>query len=198
MTGDYKHVCVFSASSDEVAAVHTEHAAELGGLLAANGWGLVFGGGTRGLMGAVARGVHDRGGHVIGIIPDKLNRPGVTYETCDELIVTDTLRERKFEMDRRADAFVALPGGFGTLEELLEAITLKQLHYHSRPVVMLNTDGFYDGLVSFMDSQIQRGFVKPSHRDLFWVADSPTEAVEYLKSYEPVVPEGKLTGIDLR
>lgn len=198
MASEYKHVCVFSASSEEVASVYMEQASELGRRLAENRWGLVFGGGTRGLMGAVARGVHDRGGHVIGIIPDKLNRPGVTYETCDELIVTDTLRERKLEMDRRADAFIALPGGFGTLEELLETITLKQLHYHSRPVVMLNTDGFYDGLVSFMDSQIQKGFVKPGHRNLFYVADSPADAVEHLKTYVPAATEGKLAGIDLR
>ena len=186
-------VCVFCGSSDRVARKYFDAAADLGRQMAARGWGLVFGGGTRGLMGAVARGMHERGGHVAAIIPTRLNRPGVIYDTSDEIIVTDTLRERKQEMDRRADAFVALAGGFGTLEELLEAITLKQLGYHERPVVILNTGGYYDSLVALFREQARAGFLRPDHLDLYHVASLPGEAIEYIDSYAPVPVTDKLS-----
>ena len=153
--------------------------------MAARRWGLVFGGGTVGLMGAVARGVHEGGGQVTAIIPEKLNRPGIVYETADEIVVTSTMRERKAEMDRRADAFLALPGGFGTLEEVLEVITLKQLKYHDRPVVLLNTGGFYDSLVALFHQQLRESFVRPEHQRLYCVAETSEDALTCIEEYRP-------------
>src|SRR5579859_4839874 len=131
-------VCVFCSSSNTIAPVYAEAARVLGSGLAERSWPLVYGGGSAGLMGEVARAVHAGGGRVIGVIPQTLLDLEVGYLAADELIVTTTMRERKALMDVRADAFVALPGGFGTLEELLEILTLKQLRWHDRPVFIVN------------------------------------------------------------
>ena len=185
-----KSVCVFSASSEAVDVAYFDAATQLGRRIAEAGWSMIFGGGMTGLMGATARAVHAQGGHVVGVIPDGLNRPGVAYEAADELIVTETLRERKAIMDARSDAFIALPGGFGTLEEIIEAMTLKQLRYHDRPVVFLNTAGFYDPLLDFFDHQANGKFVKAEHRRLYYVADTPKEAVDHVRHYAGAeVPE---------
>lgn len=137
-----KVICVYASSSNLIDRKYFDIASQLGEAIARNGDTLLFGGGVRGLMGAAATAVHRHNGRVVGIIPEALNQKGVVYETCDELIVTKSLRERKAIMDERSDAFIALPGGFGTLEELLEIITLKQLKYHNKPIVILNFDGF--------------------------------------------------------
>jgi uncharacterized protein (TIGR00730 family) len=131
-------------------------------------------------MGAAARGLHEESGTVIGVIPERLNRPGVTYELADELHVTNTLRERKAEMDRRADGFVVLPGGFGTLEEAIETITLKQLGYHHRPIAFLNTRGYYDRLFEFIDHMLEATFVKEENLAIYGVLDTPEEVMAYL------------------
>lgn len=180
-----KSVCVYSASSEAVDAVYLEAAAALGRQIGDAGWTMIFGGGTIGLMGATARGVHERGGTVIGVIPERLNRRGIAYEEADEVVITETMRERKAVMDEKSDAFIALPGGFGTLEELIEATTLKQLGYHDRPVVVLNTAGFFDPLLAFFDHQVALRFVKPEHRELYHVAPTPEEGMEYIRSYRP-------------
>ncbi len=185
-------VCVFCGSSDRVARAYFDAAADLGRRIAGRGWGLVFGGGTIGLMGAVARGAHEGGGRVAAIIPERLNRPGIVYETADEIIETSTMRERKAEMDRRADAFIALPGGFGTLEEVLEVITLKQLKYHERPVVLLNTGGFYDSLVALFHQQVREAFVRTEHQQLYAVAATPEEALACIETYAPPAMPDKL------
>ena len=184
-------ICVFSASSDRIRTEYMQAAEELGRLIGERGETLVFGGGTRGLMGAVARSVHRHGGHVIGVIPDKLEGPGITYEEADELIVTDTLRERKAQMDRLADAFIALPGGFGTLEEIIEAMTLKQLQYHNRPVVFINTLGFFDDLSRFFEHQFSEGFAHQAHRALYEFTPDPGSAIEYIAAYRPDALPGK-------
>lgn len=176
-------VCVFSASREDLKPEYVESARALGALMAERNWGLVFGGGMQGLMGHCARAVHDGGGHVVGVIPDRLNQPGIAYAAADELIVTRTLRERKHEMDRLSDAFVALPGGFGTLEEVMETLALKQLGYHNRPVVLMNTAGFYEPLMRFFDHQVRENFVKPEYLDLYAVADAPEEAVQVIAAY---------------
>ena len=178
-------VCVFSASKEDLNPAYIDAARTLGVLMAERGWGLVFGGGMQGLMGHCARAVHEGGGHVIGVIPERLNQPGIAYEAADELIVTTTLRERKHEMDRLSDAFVALPGGFGTLEEAIETIALKQLGYHNRPIVFMNTNGFYDPLLEFFDHQVSENFVRPEHLHLFAVADSAECAVNRIAAYTP-------------
>lgn len=179
------NVCVFSASREDLKPAYIESARSLGALMAARHWGLVFGGGMQGLMGHCARAVHEGGGRVIGVIPERLNRPGVTYEAADELIVTRTLRERKHEMDRLSGAFVALAGGFGTLEEVVEAIALKQLGYHNRPIVFLNTERFYTPLLAFFEHQVRENFVKREYLDLFAVADTAEAAIAIIAEYTP-------------
>ena len=141
-------VCVYAASSEAVHARFRAVAGELGAAVAGEGWGVVYGGGGVGLMGEVARAALAAGGRVTGIIPHLLDRRELALEGVTELIRTDTLRERKQLMDDRADAFVVLPGGPGTLEELMEILTLRQLGYHDRPIVLLDADGYWDPLLA--------------------------------------------------
>ncbi|MFZ7104820.1 MAG: TIGR00730 family Rossman fold protein [Peptococcaceae bacterium] len=180
-----KHICVYSSSSSAVGPEYFTAAQKLGAEIARRGMGLIFGGGIVGLMGETAKAVHEMGGHVIGVIPEALNQKGIVYEQCDELIVTDDLRRRKAVMDERADGFIALPGGFGTLEELLEIITLKQLKYHNKPIVILNINHFYEGLLDVFENIIKLKFAKVDCRDLYFVAGDVREALEYLEGYVP-------------
>jgi len=181
-----KTICVFSSSSNTIHKDYFEAADRLGREMARRGKALIFGAGTTGLMGACARGVHAEGGKVIGVIPEALNEKGIVYESCDELIVTPGLRERKGIMDRRADAFIALPGGFGTIEEIMEIITLKQLGYHEKPIVLLNVRGFYTPLLDMLTRVVEQNFAKRQCLDLFTVTESPEEALDYIDRYEPV------------
>ena len=180
-----KHICVFAASSSKVDKKYADLAYELGHQLAENGLGLVFGAGDIGLMGACVRGVKDHGGHAIGVIPKKLNQPGIAYQNCDELIETPTMHERKSKMEALSSGFVALPGGFGTLEELLETITLKQLGYHDLPIVILDQDGYYQNLLSQFETCIGERFTDEAWRVLYHRAVSVREAIDYLVSYQP-------------
>ena len=180
-----KTICVFSSSSNTIDRAYFGAADALGRAMAKKGKALIFGGGTTGLMGACARGVHGAGGTVIGVIPEALNEKGIVYESCDELVVTKGMRERKGIMDERADAFIALPGGFGTIEEIMEIITLKQLRYHAKPVVILNTKGYYTPLLEMLREVVEQNFAKPECMELFFVADTPEAALEYIDSYTP-------------
>lgn len=182
-----KVICVYSSSSCSIDRRYFEVAEELGAVIALRGDTLLFGGGLIGLMGATAKAAHKHRGKVIGVIPKALNIKGVVYDCCDELIVTEGMRERKAVMDARSEAFVALPGGFGTLEEVLEIITLKQLKYHNKPVVILNTDGFYDRLLAQFKEIIGQKFAKPEAESLYYVTNDPNEALEYIDNYQPVV-----------
>ena len=186
-----KDICVYASSSDAVEPVFFETADRLGRLLAQRGYGLVYGAGQVGLMGALADGARAEGGRIVGVIPEALNLKGVVYEHCDELIVTADMRTRKDEMDKRADAFIALPGGFGTLEELLEVITLKQLRYHERAIVILNVAGFYDALIEQFETSIARRFAKEQCRKLYTVCAAPESAVGYIETYRAPVLETK-------
>ncbi len=159
-------VTVFCGSSNAVEQKYFTAARELGEKLARRGWRLVYGGGSVGLMGVLSRAVLAGGGHVTGVIPKALLDLGVGEGGVSELIVTDGLRDRKAIMDERGDAFVALPGGLGTLEEVLEVLTLKQLGYHTKPVVVLDLDGFYEPLWT----QIQRGSMRASSSPSSWTS----------------------------
>ncbi len=181
-----KVICVYSSSSNFIDNAYFDIASKLGEAIAKNGDILLFGGGMRGLMGATATAVHSRKGHVIGVIPEALNQKGVVYETCDELIVTKGMRERKSIMDARSEAFIALPGGYGTLEELLEIITLKQLKYHNKPVVILNFNGFYDSLLKQFDNIEERKFAKPESSLLYHITADVDNALEYIDTYKPL------------
>lgn len=179
-----KHVTVYCSSSNNISRKYFETADEMGRLLAQRGYTLVYGGGQVGLMGELARSVHQLGGTVWGVIPEALkDREGVAYEVADELIITQTMQERKRILFTRADAFAVLPGGFGTLEEFMEVLTLKQLGYHNKPIALVNTDGFYDPLLSLFDHFFTEEFASSRYRSLYFVADEPADALEYIEKY---------------
>lgn len=184
-------ICVFSSSSDALANDYTVVARQLGVLIAQHGYALVFGGANTGLMGEVARSVHDSRGRVIGVIPKAIHERGIAYTASDELIITTDLRERKARMEQRASAFIALPGGFGTLEEIAEALTLKQLQTHAKPIVFINTLGFYDRLAAFFEQLYEQRFTKPHYRALYYFAPDAEKAMEYILTYQPPALQSK-------
>lgn len=176
-----KLLCVYCSSSDRIDPKYAAAAAELGRLLVARGWGLVYGGGKTGLMGAVARAVKASGGHVVGVIPEFMKLRELAYDQADELVTVVTMRERKLLMETRADAFVTLPGGFGTLEECLEILTLRQLDVVRKPCVFFNQDGFYDDLLRLFDRMVREKFFKPSNLDLFRVATTVPDIFDQIE-----------------
>ncbi|KAG6413559.1 hypothetical protein SASPL_126273 [Salvia splendens] len=185
----FKSVCVFCGSSSGKRDCYREAAIELGQELVAKRLDLVYGGGGIGLMGLVARAVHGGGGRVLGIIPRPLIGKEKTGETVGELTVVADMHQRKAEMARHADCFIALPGGYGTLEELLEVITWAQLGIHRKPVGLLNVDGYYNYLLTFIDKAVDDGFIKPSQRHIFVSAPNAKELVQKLEEYVPVQDE---------
>jgi hypothetical protein len=171
-------VCVFCSSAGGLPEVYVAAARDLGAELAGRGHRLVYGGGNIGLMGEIARSVHAHGGTMVGVIPQGLVDRELAYDAADELLVTETLRQRKAEMDARADAFVALPGGFGTLEELLEVLTLRQLRLHDRPIVLVNVAGYWDPFLAMVEDMVAQGFAPLGEGALFKVAKTAAEAVD--------------------
>lgn len=180
-----KFICVYASSSNAIDPCYGREAERLGQLIAEHHHTLVFGGGCVGLMGICARAVHSRGGHVIGVIPDKLVELELAYHQADELIVTTSMNERKRIMVERSDAFIALPGGYGTLEEIIEVLVLKQLWYHDKPCVFVNINGIYNNLFRFLDDLIAAHFIKPGHKDFFHVCETAEEVYSYLARYTP-------------
>lgn len=177
-----KEVAVYCASASDLRDAYLREARELGKALAVNGLALVYGGGNVGLMGEIARSVHENKGYVAGYIPERLMAiEGRAYDIADELIVTRTMQERKRSIFGRADAFVVLPGGLGTLEEFLEVATLRKLGYHGKPIILINTDGYWDQLLVFLAHTEQEGF-SPSLTDLYTVVPDARAAVEILRS----------------
>jgi uncharacterized protein (TIGR00730 family) len=172
-----KSVAVFCAAADGARAEYGEAARELGRALAKQGLGLIYGGAKVGLMGAVADAALEAGGYVVGVIPHVLVDMEVSHEGISELHVVDTMHTRKALMGERADAFVILPGGFGTFEELFEVLAWQTLKLHSKPVILLNVAGFYDGLLSFLDVCEREGMLRGNRKCLL-VAESVEEAIE--------------------
>jgi uncharacterized protein (TIGR00730 family) len=157
-------------------------ATDLGRLLATNQFGLVYGGASIGLMGAVADAALDAGGHVIGVIPKNLKEKEIAHPKLSELRVVDDMHARKALMADLADGFIALPGGIGTMEELFEVWTWSNLRIHAKPCVLLNVDGYYDDLLRFLDKMETAGFIKEQGRSILRTAESVTEAIEALGS----------------
>lgn len=153
--------------------------------MAEAGFNLVYGGSTLGTMGVNAKAVKESGGKVTAVIPEKLHQLAIQNKDCDELYVTKGMRERKDKMDVLSDAVIALAGGFGTLEELAEMIVQKQLGYNDKAIVILNTNGFYTNLLKFFDDILEQKFANNDARELCFIASTPQEAVDYLKSYQP-------------
>lgn len=186
-------VCVFCGSSRGEGERWAEAACDLGTLIAERGIDLVYGGGQVGLMGEVADAALAAGGRVIGVIPSGLFSREVAHRGITELHEVDSMHERKALMYDRSDAFIALPGGFGTLDELAEVVTWTQLGLHGKPTVLLDVDGFWDSFVALLDRMMVSGFLRPKNRDLVHVRDTPEAALDHLVAAEPVYVEKWIT-----
>lgn len=180
-----KKICVFASSCNYLEESYYECAEKLGDLLAKSGFSIVYGGSSLGLMWSCASKVKENGGKIYGVMPEKLYNMGVSTEDCVELTVTPCMRTRKAKMDELSDGLVALPGGFGTLEELSEMIVQKQLGYNNKPIVILNHNGFYDKLIEFFNVIIAENFAnKQLSEGLYYVARTPEDTVQYLLNYD--------------
>uniref|UniRef100_A0ACD5YWN1 Uncharacterized protein n=1 Tax=Avena sativa TaxID=4498 RepID=A0ACD5YWN1_AVESA len=189
----FKRICVFCGSSHGKKKSYQDAAIELGKELVAREIDLVYGGGSVGLMGLVSQAVYNGGRHVIGVIPKTHMPREISGETVGEVKAVSGMHQRKAEMARQSDAFIALPGGYGTLEELLEVIAWAQLGIHEKPVGLLNVDGYYNPLLDFIDKAVEEGFIKPTAQHILVLAPSPSELIEKLEEYSPrheeVVPK---------
>jgi len=172
-----RRVAVYCGSADGTNPAFRADAVALGEAIAAAGLGLVYGGAIAGLMGAVADAALAGGAEVIGVLPDVLAGKEIAHAGLTRLELVSTMHERKARMAELADAFLVLPGGYGTLEELLEVVTWAQLRLHAKPIVLINTVGYWDGLLGFLDTALAAGFLKPKNRALMLVAGSALEAV---------------------
>jgi uncharacterized protein (TIGR00730 family) len=165
-----KLLCVYCGSSSHLDPRYYSAADEVGRSMVANGWGLVYGGGNVGMMGSVAQAVTDCGGHVVGVIPEFMIRRELAYHRANELITVESMRERKRVMEERASAFLALPGGIGTLEELAEIMTLRYINRIDKPVVLFNQEGYYDDLLRFFERMTHERFKSPGLQAILSVA----------------------------
>ncbi|NGP86794.1 TIGR00730 family Rossman fold protein [Fodinibius halophilus] len=179
-----KRVCVYCGSKTGTNGSFKTIAQQLGHQLASNHIGLVYGGGSVGLMNEIADATLSRGGQVHGVIPQHLYDLEVAHEQLTALHITDTMHERKAMMAELSDAFIALPGGFGTFEELMEVITWKQLGIHHKTVILFNIDGYYDKLINFLDHSVDNGFITEENRALLKVADDVDQCLSYLPFFE--------------
>lgn len=175
-------VCVYCASSSKIKQSYFDAARKLGQLLAENDIECICGAGRKGLMGAITEEVLKNGGNVIGVIPRFMYEEGWYHPEIDDLVLTDSMHERKATMAEKSDAVIAMPGGCGTMEELLEIITWKQLGLYFNPIVILNVDGYYDPLIQMLNQAIDETFMRPEHGDMWMVANTPEEAIELLRN----------------
>ena len=180
-----KNVVVFCGSSSGYEKIYEEVARELGAVLAKKGIGLVYGGAGIGLMGAVANGALDHGGHVVGVIPKFLSSKEIAHPNLSELILVDTMHQRKTILNDRSDGAIALPGGFGTMEEFFELLTWGQLGLHQKPIALLNVEGFYDPLIELFESMTRKGFLKEINKNMVVTSDHISNLIELMQSYKP-------------
>jgi uncharacterized protein (TIGR00730 family) len=180
-----RSVCVYCGSSSRVDQRYKDNAKMIGTMLAQKGIDVVYGGGRVGLMGIVADAAMNAGGKVIGIIPQHIQAKEIEHHGLTELHVVDSMHTRKRMMAEKSDAFVVLPGGFGTLDEAFEIITWKQLQLHEKPVIIFNDNGFWTPLIALMDNLIQSGFANDKHRSLYQIADTLPDIFEILK--KPII-----------
>ncbi|MDR2010622.1 MAG: TIGR00730 family Rossman fold protein [Bacteroidales bacterium] len=179
-----KNICVFCSSSEDITEIYHNAAKTLGEQLAKNGYDIIHGAGSIGLMGTLMRSAAQFNCRITGVVPERLNKPNIVSGIHQELIITADMKERKEYMRENSDAFIALPGGFGTLEELLEVITLKQLKYHNKPIVIINTLGFFDKLLEHFENMYQQNFSNSSYKRLYYIALNPEDAIYYIKNYK--------------
>ena len=185
-----RYLCVYCGSRAGTDARYEQTARLMGQTLAEQGYGLVYGGGHVGLMGAVAEAVLQAGGRVIGVIPEAMVGRELAYRQVTQLEVVPSMHERKARMAALADAFVAMPGGYGTLEELFEIITWAQLGIHAKPIGLLNVAGYFDALAAMIEHAVQEGFIRSEHRHFWVLRDEPAALLEALRQHEmpPVRP----------
>jgi len=193
-----KRICVFCGSSPGVRPAYLQAAQRLGELLAERKIGMVFGGGCVGLMGAAADAALAKGGEVIGVIPDSLLRREIGHRGVTKLHVVKSMHERKALMADLSDAFIALPGGYGTLEEFAEVVTWSQLGIQVKPCGLLNVEGYWDGLLKFLDHAVDEQFVRPENSQLILVATSPESMLERLVEWTPPAHVEKWLGREKR
>jgi hypothetical protein len=175
------NICVYGAASDEIAAIFKTAGEAFGEELARRGHSLIFGGGASGLMGAVARGADRGGGRIVSIAPSFFDVDGLLYPQCDEYVFTTTMRERKQKMEDLSEAFVITPGGIGTFDEFFEIFTLRQLERHTKPIAILNTDGYYDHLLAMLEHTASLSFMDERNFDLFFASPDPAAVLDYLE-----------------
>ncbi len=176
-------ICVFGAASESIDQAYKDATEEMGALLAQRGHELVFGAGRNGLMGAVARGFKKGGGYIYGVIPHFFREENVEeiYELCDRLIYTDTMHQRKQTMEDKAEAFIIVPGGIGTFEELFEILTLRQLGRHNKPIIIYNLKGFYNELISALENAAGKGFIKEGCLRLYKCAENVEDVIRLIE-----------------
>jgi hypothetical protein len=185
------NICVFSSSSNAINKIYFLEAENLGKSIAKGNHTLINGGANVGLMEAVTIAASQAGAKTIGIIPEKLIGRSLASENSHEVVVTSDMQDRKSKMRDISDAFIALPGGFGTLEEILEVITLRQLSYHHKPIVFINTNNFFNYLFKQFEVSYHEMFAKEIYRELYFIAQTAEEALEYIENYTPVELDSK-------
>jgi uncharacterized protein (TIGR00730 family) len=183
-------ICVFASSSDAVDGDYRKTAVDLGKALAKEGYQILFGGGKVGLMGELARAAFNKT-TLIGVIPGFLFEKGLAFSELSEIVITEDMKDRKTIMRDRSDAYIALPGGIGTIEELIEVITLKQLQQHNKPIIIFNINHVYDPLLTQFKQLIGENFIKPNLFKMFYTTTSVEDAIAYLKNYIPPKIEDK-------
>ncbi len=177
--------CIYGASSNEIDSSFLKAGEVLGEKVAESGHGIVFGGGAAGLMGAVARGAHSKGGEIIGICPSFFNVDGALFPHCTKMIYTKTMRERKQLLEETADAFIITPGGIGTFDEFFEIYTLRQLGVHKKAIAIYNTNGYYDAMLNMLKCAVDNSFMPATNMDLLFVTDNADEIIQHIENYNP-------------
>lgn len=184
MNKNIKTICVFASSCNNLDKNFFNQAYNLGKEIAKQGYDIIYGGSNLGLMGEVTNCARLNGSQITGVMPEKLYNLGIHPGECDKFILTKGMRERKAKMDELSQAIIALPGGFGTLEELSEMIVQKQLGYNNKPIVILNCNNYYDDLISFFENAIKNNFASKSMKEIYFATESAYKALEYINNYE--------------
>ena len=180
-----KRICVYCSSSNYLPEKFYIMAEELGIKLAKNGYDMVYGGTTVGLMGVIANNALKNGAEVIGVIPERIESFGLKHPELAKVVVTKDMRERKAAMEEYSDAFIAAPGGFGTFEEVFEILVAKQLNYHNKPIIFLNFDNYYSNMLKMFDTVYENKFAKEDMKSLYFIANTVDDVFEYIKKYKP-------------
>ena len=180
-----RSMCVYCSSSNYLPEKFYVVSKELGEKIALNGFNMVYGGTTVGMMGVIANNALKNGAEVVGVIPERIASFGLSHPELAKVVLTKDMRERKATMEKLSDIFVAMPGGFGTFEEIFEILVAKQLGYHDKPIIFVNFDGYYDNMIKMFDTLYENNFAKEEMKDLYHIALTIDEIFDYIKSYQP-------------